>query len=454
MTIGLSTKNTKDRYGRDTIRFKVEHRENRNYINTGIKAPKKDIDSRNWRVKKSNPNQLELNKALEDAREKIHTALNRFETKQFTYNQVISYLKGEIDYGSVDKYIDSVIKESRTSYTYNDYRAILNAFKKHLNIPKEQQVTFTEFSSYEVLDRFKRSAINNGIAGTTINSYFNKIRAVLNDAYNKGYIYEKFTLQRGLKVASRPSRKIETITSEEFEGAIMKVNNIYDAQALALYLLMFGLRGMYLTDIVALKDAEFKHNDFNTKDPYLDIFNDNHKYIIHRRVKTKNSSNDDLIIRLDDNIPYLINQTKRLFEITHTERGIISDNPLALFDYDLTDNIKHKNVWDVYQRRVKKLLGYSYQTARKTYNTFATELEVSNTIRDILLGHAPQSINERHYINRRTIKISEKVQEAHTEILEDFKFDSLASLLYLKMLAFVSDDDKKDAIELIKKVYE
>ena len=450
MTIGLSLKNTKDRYGRDSIRFKVEHRENRNYINTGIKAPKKDIDSRNWRVKKSNPNQLELNKALEDAREKIHTALNRFETKQFTYNQVISYLKGEIDYGSVDKYIDSVIKESRTSYTYNDYKSILGAFKKHLNIPLDQQVTFTEFSSYEVLDRFKRSAINNGIAGTTINSYFNKIRAVLNDAYNKGYIYEKFTLQRGLKVASRPSRKIETITPEEFEKAIMKVDNIYDAQALALYLLMFGLRGMYLTDIVALKDAEFKHNDFNTKDPYLDIFNDDHKYIIHRRVKTKNSSNDDLIIRLDDNIPYLINQTKRLFEITHTGRGIISDNHLALFDYDLTDNIKHKNVWDVYQRRVKKLLGYSYQTARKTYNTFATELEVSNTIRDILLGHAPQSINEKHYINRRTIKISEKVQEAHTEILEDFQFEKLSMMLYVKMLNYISDKDNKKAIEIIK----
>ena len=454
MTIAFRFKKKLDRYGRDTIRYVIQHKDKRHRINTGIKVLTKDVDSRNWRVKKSNPNQLELNKALEDAREKIHTALNRFETKQFTYNQVVSYLKGEIDYGSVDKYIDSVIKESRTSYTYNDYRAILNAFKKHLNIPKEQQVTFTEFSSYEVLDRFKRSAINNGIAGTTINSYFNKIRAVLNDAYNKGYIYEKFTLKRGLKVASRPSRKIETITSEEFESAIMKVNNIYDAQSLALYLLMFGLRGMYLTDIVALKDAEFKHNDFNEKDPYLNIFNDDHKYIIHRRVKTKNSANDDLIIRLENNIPYLINQTKRLFEITHADRDIISDNPLALFDYDLKDNIKHKNIWDVYQRRVKKLLGFSYQTARKTYNTFATELEVSNTIRNILLGHAPQSINERHYINRRTIKISEKVQQAHTEILEDFRFDDLASLLYLKMLSFVSDDDKRDAIEVIKKVYE
>ena len=63
-----------------------------------------------------------------------------------------------------------------------------------------------------------------------------------------------------------------------------------------------------------------------------------------------------------------------------------------------------------------------------------------------------QSKNERHYINGRTIKISEKVQQAHTEILEDFKFDDLASLLYGKMLFYVTDDDKKDARELIKKV--
>lgn len=453
MTIAFRFKKKLDRYGRDTIRYVIQHKDKRDRINTGIKVLTKDVDTRNWRVKKSNPNQLELNKALEDAREKIHTALNRFETKQFTYNQVVSYLKGEIDYGSVDKYIDSVIKESRTSYTYNDYKSILGAFKKHLGYDTEYtkdehgnktpnyEVTFNEFSSYEILDKFKRGAEKNGIAGTTINSYFNKIRAVLNDAYNKGYIYEKFTLQRGLKVASRPSRKIETITSEEFELAIDKISNIYDVQSLALYLLMFGLRGMYLTDIVALKDAEFKCNDFDEKDHYLNIFNDGEKYIIHRRVKTKNSANDDLIIRLDETIPALIYQTKKLFEITHKDRDIISSNPFALFDYNLTDNIMHKNVWDVYQRRVKKLLGYSYQTARKTYNTYATELEVSNTVKDILLGHAPQSINERHYVNRRTVKLSEKVQQAHTEILEDFKFNKLSSRLFFEMMNYLEDSE-------------
>ena len=458
MTITFRFMNKVDRYGRDSLRYDISHTDNlgnkhRKFVSSGLKVVKKDFDEKNLRVKKSNPNQLELNKALEDAREKIHNALSRFETKQFTYNQVVSYLKGEIDYGSVDRYIDTIIKESRTSYTYADYKSILNAFKKHLEIPKDAEVTFTQFGSYELLDKFKRKALNNGIATTTINSYFNKIRAVLNDAYNKGYIYEKFTLQRGLKVASRPSRKIVTITSAEFENALMKIDNIYDAQALALYLLMFGLRGMYLTDIVALKDAEYKCNDFNKKDPYEDIFNDGYKYIIHRRVKTKNSSNDDLIIRLDSMIPFLINITKKLFKITHKSRGIISKNKLALFDYDLTDNIVHKNIWDVYQRRIKKLLGYSYQTARKTYNTFATELEVSNTIKDILLGHAPQSINERHYVNRRTIKISEKVQQAHTEIIEDFKFEKLAMILYLNMTNFLSNKDKKTLEKILKKLF-
>jgi len=212
---------------------------------------------------------------------------------------------------------------------------------------------------------------------------------------------------------------------------------------------MFGLRGMYLSDIVALKDAEFKCNDFEKKDAYLNIFNDDHKYIIHRRVKTKNRMNDDLVIRLDFMIPLLISITKKLFKITHHDRGLISDNKLALFDYDLNDTKLHKNLWDIYQKRVKKLLGYSFKTARKTYNTLATELEVSNTIRDILLGHAPQSINERHYVNRKTIKLSEKVQQAHTEILEDFDFEILAINLYLAMINYLNDKDRSKALSII-----
>ena len=50
----------------------------------------------------------------------------------------------------------------------------------------------------------------------------------MNDAFDKGYIYDKFTLNRNLRLPARPSKRIETITSEEFEEAIGKANDIYD----------------------------------------------------------------------------------------------------------------------------------------------------------------------------------------------------------------------------------
>ena len=454
MTITLRFMNKLDRYGRNTIRYDISHTDFqgvklRKAVSTGIKVLSKDIDVRNWRVKTSSINQKELNVALENCKEKVSIALTKFETKQSTFQQVISYLKGDVDYGSVDKYIETVIQDSKSVQTYNDYRSTLKAFKKHLSIPPKQEVSFQEYSSYELLDKFKRKA-SESIANTTINSYFAKIRAVLNDAYEKGYIHDKFELKRGLRLPPRPSKKIETITSEEFEKAIEKANDIYEVQALALYLLMFGLRGMYNSDIVALKDAEYKCNDFDKKNPYLNLFNDGNKYIIHRRVKTKNRSNDDLVIRIDDNIPFLINMLKKLFKITHKGENILSNNKLALFDYDLNDLKTHKRIWGRYQKKLIKLLDYNFKTARKTYNTYATELEVSNTVRNILLGHSPQSVNEKHYINRRTIKISEKVQQAHTEILEDFEFERLSQQLYLYMINFLTDKDRVKAEKILK----
>lgn len=456
MTISLRFMNVLDRYGRDTIRYDISHTDKqgnklRKKVSTGVKVKTKDIDKRSWRVKTSSISQKDLNIALDECKDKVSIALTRFETNQFTYNQVVSFLKGEVDYGSVDRYIESVIKDSKSPQTYSDYRSTLKAFKKHLEIPKETEISFSEYGSYELLDRFKRQA-SQSIENATINSYFAKIRAVLNDAYDKGYIFEKFTLKRGLRLPARASKSVQTITPEEFEEAINKVSDIHEVQALALYLLMFGLRGMYNSDIVALKDAEYKCNDFNSKDPYQNIFNDGNKYIIHRRVKTKNRSNDDLIIRIDNMIPALIGLTKYLFNKTHSGEGILSSNPLALFDYDLNNLTIHKRIWGRYQKKIIKVLGYNFKTARKTYNTFATELEVSNTVRNILLGHSPSSVNERHYINRKTIKISEKVQEAHTEVLEDFNFKKLSTLLWVKMLDYLNEKEQRLVLKTLKEI--
>ena len=58
-----------------------------------------------------------------------------------------------------------------------------------------------------------------------------------------------------------------------------------------------------------------------------------------------------------------------------------------------------------------------------------------------------------HYINRRTIKISEKVQEAHTEILTDFEFYNLSTKLYLKMINYLPEDEREAEKEYLLNEY-
>ena len=80
---------------------------------------------------------------------------------------------------------------------------------------------------------------------------------------------------------------------------------------------------------------------------------------------------------------------------------------LALFDYDLNDLTLHKQVWGRYQKKLTKILGYNFKTARKTYNTLATELEISETIRRILLGHSSVVTTEKHYAPLMATEIEE-----------------------------------------------
>lgn len=465
MTITLRLKHGTQKDGRTYIYFDVTHKQphqekvQRKKVSTPIKVKSTDILKKNFRVKGSNKNSESINQAIKKLEEQRDTALTRFEQKSFTYNQVISYLKGDSDFSSVDSYIDTEIKKTRSTATYNDYLNTLKAFKKHCDLASQDTISFNEFSNYNMLSEFKRNAINNGVKATSLNSYFKKIRAILNDAYDKGFIYTKFTLNKNLKSPVQSNEEvIQTVEPYEIIKARDGAISIYDCQALGLYLLMFGLRGMYQADIVALKDAKFRKNDFPKKSIYS-LFNDGNSYIVHRRHKTKNRANDALVIRIDETIPILIKKLKRLFKITHEGQDILSDKSYALFDYDLNNQHLHKNLWDYYQKRIKKLLGVPFKTARKTFNTYATELEVSDTIKNILLGHAPKSLADKHYTNRRTKKISEKVQEAHVEVLKDFKFNDCVITLLDSMIRLdekrypkyleAFEKDKKKALKIL-----
>jgi site-specific recombinase XerD len=420
----------------------------RKYVNTDLRVNPKHWDSKKQRVTKSHQNPRILNNALDELQKKLRLAEDKYHTGQFSEIEVVSFLEGKTKFESIMEYVETEIKNSRTSATYIDYKNAINSLKIY-TIGKEQ-LLMLEDVNFSLLSKFKKNALANGLSGNSVNSYLNKIRAVMNDAYDKGFTFTKFEINKKLRVSVK-RKPIKSCTPEDFENAIDKVENIYDWQALGFYLLMFCTRGMYPADIVNFKFANFQNADmpmtvqntltgeyFEDDIPIGKVCLDGYDYLIHRRSKTENRSNADMIIRIDKYPTLdLISKLKYSIVLTHYAKksSIIPtlEDSLSIFQYDVNKDYElHSNVWDTYKKRVTKLLGYSYKTARKTFNTYALELEVSDSTRRILLGHSDPSMLS-HYDNLDTETIRKRVEDAHTSVLRRFKTSYLMDLMVEKL---------------------
>lgn len=430
MTIRLKLDPRARKDNTHTILIKiVDGREYRKKISTDLKIEKRFWDDHKERVKNTYDNDRILNKQLDDLQVKIRTALDKYHAKQFTRQQVVSYVSGITDFDTVDGYIDTVIKNSRSKPTYIDYRTAINSLKKHTGYTEDRPLLFHEVN-FKLLSDFKMKSKEAGMSPSGYNSYLTKIRAVMNDAYDKGYIFDKFTLDRRLR-RSVKRKPIQTAIPDQIFKGIEKIKTIYDFQAIGFWILMFALRGMYPADIVNITVANVERkgdNDWDIADAEF--------YIVHTRSKTSESSNEDLIIRIDSFLLPLITGLKHSIFIMHQKNKPHIVPPLSdfikIFNYDpKIEYVLHQNTWDVYKKKVKRLTGLSYNKARKTFDTIALELSVPDTIRRVLLGHADPSMLA-HYDNTQTKRIQKQVEDAHKRVLKDFQVEEMVKQLLSK----------------------
>jgi hypothetical protein len=410
----------------------------RKRILTGIKLEARHWDERNLRIKASHPSSEILNQEMKSIREKLETANAKHETNQFNRHQVLAYLKGESGIDSVDDYIEKDIKNKRNSATFRDYKNAWRMIKKYSEHKVDEPLPFSAVN-FRMLDTAKRAMVKAGLRNSSINGYMQKVRAVMNDAYDNGVTYEPFVLSKKLKLPRQKKQQPSICTPDEFKAAISKVDEIRDWQALGFYLLMFTCRGMYPADIVALRQANFKNGDGDNNQYLKVLCQQGYDYLIHRRHKTKNKANDDMVIRIDENLLHLIEKLKLSVVYTHYIRKpeIIPpiEDSIRIFNYNIdVDNDLHQNVWDNWKKRVSRLLGHSFKTARKTYDTTSAKLDISQTIRQILLGHIEDSMLY-HYGDLNSVEISQQVQDAHLRVLEDFETDALIELMMQRLMA-------------------
>ena len=435
MGVGLYLKPV-NKDGRSLIYLRAK-KGNQTFIKTtSLKVKPSDWLSRNNQIKGTALDSIIVNRKLTGITNNMNLAWSLFESGSYTWDELCVKLGGgnAATNENLQGFLETVLKakyDNRNSY--NTYDGVVQAVYKEVGSKKILLADLTNEFIDKCVQGWKKR-----LSPTSVKTYLTHLGKIKNLAYQKGLISEPFIRRDEWKVKRGSSIKIvETVKTEDFLEAIPKANDIYDIQALFFYLLMFCLRGLYQADIVTMQ--KYSNNlDINDSEAGWD----KRRFIKHERSKSGELMEIKVNIYPTHSIIAVL---ALLVERTHKQKtnkrtgkpfkkGGYNVMPEKMSDgwifaYDINDTLIHKNVWDVYQKRIKKLLGKPFKTARKTFESYALKLKISQDIRYKLLGYANPTI-KAHYQDWEWDELKLQVDEAHINVLNEYKAKEIYKAIY------------------------
>ena len=413
MAVSINLKNYTDKSGKKALQLKCNHNGKRFVKSIGISVKPSDWDSRNLRIKGAIPS---VANKLSKIRDNMFTSWEQYESGAFTWEELERRLTQSETSNDVLSFVQNVYSSGVTQATQQSY---INVVKAYRLIMELDNVTFKHFNYSNINQAISRWKAKN-LSPSSINSYITHMSSIVNEAQRRGLVSERFIYHRNYRQKIR-TRVIDTATPELFIEGIENIKGIYDFQALALWMLQFTMRGMYTSDLAKMH----LHSLVNSNKL------DKKRYVKYKRSKSGESMN---ILYSCEPTEKLILALQNSFYITHKGRpDLLPDrtNPLQLLIYNFDDARIHKNTWDVYSKRCSKLL-MPMKNARKTFESYALKLRVSQEIRYKLTGHVDQTI-KKHYQNWEWKELSDQIDEAHIEGLEAFNSKELVNELFMRI---------------------
>jgi len=421
--------------------------ENRKQVHTKIL-----LHSKYWGkkgLKREHPNYKTLRRAIETYLDRIKKGEDMFYANDISLEQFKLFVEGKSDFSGILKYIDTEIKQTRKPVTYNDYRSTYLTFKTHLGLKNKplrfEDINFKLLKDFKRLYLAKRDKNGNPPSNNSFNSVVDKIRAIYNDAYENGVVYNELKLPRRYKL---PKTKTEwsVVTFEEFSKAIERANTQLEWESLVMWLLKFCLRGFYFSDFPLLSEKQIQDNN----DEYKTWCIDNEMVISHIRNKNISRQSETMYIRIDKYpTAQLFHMLKYSFMLrfwntdNRDKVGDINDR-LSIFRYDKNNYLDalefHQSNINSYQKAIRRVLpNYPMKVARKCFKTIANTY-TTKRIADILVGHSSDTgLNQRSYNDNTYSDIVQEVYDTHTLVLKRFKASELCQLLQDKLEALTEN---------------
>jgi hypothetical protein len=172
---------------------------------------------------------------------------------------------------------------------------------------------------------------------------------------------------------------------------------------------------------------------------------------------TYNSKGVKKYIKFSESTFKLIRVLKISLHFTHFEKSpemlAPYNNEYEIFNQSVSKKIKrHKNLWNIYQKKIKKLIGCNYTMAKTIYINYINNLEVSHKAREILIGNKYGG----NVIFDLKNPLRDQINNTENKLIQDFQLGKLVALIENKMtlLGVVNSENKntkwKRPIDFIK----
>jgi len=379
-------------------------------IKSSLYVNKKNYNSKYISITKGDNKYLVKNIVLKKIIESKSKAIENYKSGLWNLEECEKYLKIGLEIYSVKKYIEESFN-NLSIFTKKDYFNTVSVYKKHLDF--KEDINISDFNRENLL-KFKQNLLFSGLKVSSINAYFKKIKVIVNKAYSDGHIIKKDIFENTMLKEENHRLNKNIISLKNIETAINKSANIYEIQTILFFLISIIFKGIRPIDIIKYKKIEKEQADPRCIK--------NYNYISYSYF------NKEIVVRIDDTTKKIIKVLKNLLYITHQKKDKLI---LSSFnkEYEIFNPIialkvsKHKNLWNIYQRNLKKILGCNFRMANRIYKNELDKLEISKNTRDVILGRSL-------IINKDLIH---KVFNAENVLLENLQLNNLFAIIENKI---------------------
>ena len=412
MNILIKISSYKNKNNLSNIYFDIKDTNYRKKIKSELYVNKNNYVDR--KISKAEINSISKNILLEKLKLHKLKALENFKSGKWKLTQCEKYLKKGVEVQTVESFVNKYFNDV-SIFTKRDYLNTIGVFKKHLELSRE---LYLKDINRENLVRFKANTLFNGTKVSSVNAYLKKLKVIVNKAIKQDLIVNNRVFDKNLieKTSKKEVNNVK-INVNDIEQAIFISKDIYELQAISLFITMVIFQGMTPIEMV-----KYKHLKASI------LTNSNENYIVYK------SKGVNRFIKFNENIFKLIQTIKTSLYFTHFNKnpGLLAtyNNEYEIFNLNISQEIKkHKNLWNIYQKKIKQLIGVSFRAANTIYIDFINNIEISHQAREILVGN----IDASEIIFDQENALNDQINGVQNKMEVEFQLGKLIALIENKM---------------------